>query len=90
MNADEFSKDLIATRTRNSKSVTLTLTAVEIFAIVSTIQISKAAISELGSMGECAKGAAKKMHDYLDPNSLLSRHLNEGWKLEGEGVASDD
>jgi hypothetical protein len=85
---NEFSKDLIATRSPNVEPVTLTLTAIEIFAIVSTIQIAKVAISEPGSIGECAKGAAKKMHDHLDPNSLLSLQLNEGWELEG--VSSDD
>ena len=83
----EFSKDLIATKARKLKQVTITLTAIEIFAIVSTIQIAKSSISELGSIGECAKQAAKKMHDCLDPNSLPSLLLNKGWELEG--VSSD-
>jgi len=103
MNGDtaknEFSKDLIATiatEARNTKPVTITLTAIEVFAIVSTIQIAKVAISELGSMGGCAKDAAKKMHYCLDPKSLLFLHLNEGWDLgksdnfEGKNFPAED
>ena len=85
---DEFSKDLVATKARNSKQVTITLTAIEVFAIVSAIQATNSACSQLGTMGECAVAVAKKMHDCLDPDSLLSLHLTEGWELEG--VSSDD
>jgi hypothetical protein len=81
-NADEYSKDMDATRARNLKPVTVTLTAIEIFAFVSTIQIAQSAISELGTLGECAVEAAKKMHGCLEFGSLLSLHLNEGWQLE--------
>jgi hypothetical protein len=84
----EYIKDLEATYERNTKPVTITLTAIEVFAIVSTIQIAKVAISELGSMGGCAQEAAKKMHDHLDPNSLLFLHLNEGWDLEKSNSSS--
>jgi hypothetical protein len=69
----EFRKDIEAPETRNLKPVNITLTAIEIFAIVGTIN----GIPEFGSYHECAKEAAKKMHNCLDPNSLLVRHLNE-------------
>ena len=81
---DEFSKDLVATRSRNVKPVTLTLTAIEIFAIVSVVQAAEgenAIIPKKSSLGNFAQEVAKKMHDHLDPNSLLSLHLKEGWKL---------
>ena len=86
MNGDtaknEFSKDLIATEARNTKQVTITLTEIEVFAIVSTLQLAKVGFYESGSIGECAKDAAKKMHDCLDPNSLLFLQLNKGWDLK--------
>jgi len=75
----EFSKALIATQTRNLKPVTITLTAIEVFAVVSAVQLAESVIPEFSSLGNCAKDAAKKMHDCLDSNSLLSQHLNEGW-----------
>jgi|SRR4028119_2284469 len=79
---NEYSKDVDATYERNTKPVTIKLTAIEVFAIVSAVQISENAIPELSPLGACAKEAAKKMHDCLDPNSLLSLHLNKGWDLE--------
>lgn len=85
---DEYSKDLIATHARNSRSVTITLTEIEIFAIVSTIQSAEIAIPELGAMGEFVKATAKKMQNSLNPESLLFLQLKEGWELEG--VSSDD
>jgi len=75
----EFSKDLIATLTRNTKPVTITLTAIEVFALVSAVQFAESIIPNSSSLGKCAKDAAKKMHDCLDSNSLLSQHLNENW-----------
>jgi hypothetical protein len=87
----EFSKDLIATETRNLKPVTITLTEIEVFAIVSTVQAAEAGnaiIPKKSPLGNFAKEVAKKMHDHLDPESLLSLQLNEGWELEG--VSSDD
>jgi hypothetical protein len=78
----EFSKDLIATQTRNLKPVTITLTAIEVFAVVSAVQLAKSVIPELSSLGNCAKDAAKKMHSCMDSNSLLYQHLNQGWDLE--------
>jgi len=84
---DEYSKDMIATEARNSRPVTITLTELEIFAIVSTIQCAENAIPELGSMGEFVTATAKKMHNLLNPESLLFLQLKEGW--ESEGVSSD-
>jgi hypothetical protein len=84
----EFSKDLIATVTRNSKPVAITLTAIEVFAIVSAVQFARGEIPESGSLGELALKTAKKMHDCLDPNSLLSLQLNKGWDLEKFGILS--
>ena len=81
---DEFSKDLVATQARNLKPVTLTLTAIEFFAIVSTVQAAEgenAIIPKRSPLGNFAKEVAKKMHDHLDQNSLLSLHLNQGWEL---------
>jgi hypothetical protein len=75
----EFSKDLIATQTRNLKPVTITLTAIEVFAVVSAVQFAESVIPESSPLGKCAKDAAKKMHDCLDLNSLLSQYLNKGW-----------
>ena len=85
---DEFCKSLDATYAQNTKPVTITLTAIEVFAIVSVVQISENAIPALSSLGDCAQEAAKKMHACLDQNSLLAQHLNKGWDLEG--VSSDD
>jgi len=85
---DEYSKDLIATHARNSRSVTITLTEIEIFAIVSTIQSAEIAIPELGFTGGFIKATAKKMQNSLKPESLLFLQLSEGW--ESEGVKSDD
>lgn len=81
---DEFSKDLIATQARNLQPVTLTLTAIEIFAIVSTVQAAEgenAIIPKRSPLDNFAKEVAKKMHRCLDPKSLLFLHLKEGWKL---------
>jgi hypothetical protein len=75
----EFSKDLTATRTRNLKPVTITLTAIEVFAVVSAVQLAESTISKSSPLGKCAKDAAKKMHNCLDLNSLLSQHLSQGW-----------
>ena len=83
---NEFSKDLIDTRARNLKPVTITLTAIEVFAVVNAIRFSESIIPKSSPLGKCAKDAAKKMHDCLDSNSLLSRDLNEGWG----GEASDN
>ena len=80
---DEFCKSLDATFARNTKPVTVTLTAIEVFAIVSAVQFSEFASPELRSLGDCAQEAAKKMHACLDQNSLLAQHLNKGWELEG-------
>jgi hypothetical protein len=80
--ATEFSKDLIATQTRNLKPVTITLTAIEVVALVSAVQLAESAIPKLSSLGNCAKDAAKKMHDCLDATSLLYLHLNEGWDVD--------
>ena len=83
---NEYSKDLMATVERNTKPVTITFTAIEIFAIVSTIQVADAEneiIPKNSPLCSYAKEVAKKMHDHLDPNSLLSLQLNEGWKSEG-------
>ena len=79
----EFSKDIIATQTRNLKPVTITLTAIEVFAVVSAVQFAESIIPESSSLGKCAITAAKKMHDCLESNSLLSQHLNQGWGGEG-------
>lgn len=77
---DEFNKDLYATYEQNTKTVTITLTAIEVFAIVSAVQLSEHEIPALGPLMDCAKKSAKKMHACLDPNSLLSQHLNRGWE----------
>jgi hypothetical protein len=37
---NEFSKDIIATQTQNLKPVTITLTAIEVFAVVSAVQFA--------------------------------------------------
>jgi len=84
---DEYSKDMIATQARNSRPVTIILTELEIFARVSTIQSAEIAIPELGVLAEFVTSAAKKMHNSLNPESLLSLQLKEGW--ESEGVSSD-
>ena len=49
----EFSKDLIATQTRNLKPVTITLTAIEVFAVVSAVQFAEsiATAKEVRSQG---------------------------------------
>ncbi len=83
---DEYSKDLMATFERNTKPVTITFTAIEIFAIVSTIQFANAGneiLSQNSPLCSYAKEVAKKMHDHLDPESLLSLQLSDGWKSEG-------
>jgi hypothetical protein len=80
--SDEFSKDLAATQTRNLKPVTITLTAIEVFAVVSAIQFAKSVIPDCSSLGNCATEAARKMHNCMDSNSLLYQQLNEGWDGE--------
>jgi len=80
--SDEFSKDLAATQTRNLKPVTITLTAIEVFAVVSAIQLAKSVIPNCSSLGNCATEAARKMHNCMDSNSLLYEQLNEGWDGE--------
>jgi len=85
---DEYSKDMKATYERNTKPVTITLTAIEVFAIVSAVQFSESVIPELSSLGACAKEVAKKMHHCLDPNSLLFLHLDKGWNLEKSNNSS--
>ena len=85
---DEYSKDLKATYERNTKPVTITLTAIEVFAIVSGVQLAQSVMPKLSPLANCAKEAAKKMHDHLDPNSLLALHLKEGWDLEKSNSSS--
>jgi hypothetical protein len=83
----EFSKDLLLTKARNEQPVTITLTAIEVFAIVSTVQAAElgyAIIPEGSSLYNFAKEVAKKMHNHLDPTSLLSVHLSEGWESGAE------
>jgi hypothetical protein len=75
----EFSKDLIATQTRNAKTVTITLTAIEVFAVVNAVEFAVSLNPKSSLLGKCAKDAAKKMYDCLDPNSLLSQHLKKIW-----------
>ena len=79
---NECSKDIDATYARNTKPVTVTLTAIEIFAVVSAVQASENANPALSPLGGCAQEAARKMHDCLDPNSLLSLQLNKAWNGE--------
>ncbi len=79
---NEFSKDMEATYARNTKPVTIMLTAIEVFAIVSVVQASENVNPALSSFGKCAQEAAKKMHDCLDPDSLLALHLNKAWDGE--------
>jgi hypothetical protein len=53
---------------------------------VSTVQVAdaeNAIIPNNSPLFKYAKEVAKKMHDHLDPDSLLSLQLNEGWKSEG-------
>ena len=64
------------------KPVTITLTEIEVFAIVSAVQLAESVMPKLSNFGNCAKDAAKKMHDCLDSNSVLFQHLNKGWNLE--------
>ena len=78
----EFSKDLTATETRNLKPVTITLTAIEVFAVVSAVQLAKSLIPKLSPLGNCATDAARKMHNCMDLNSLLYQHLNQDWDGE--------
>jgi len=85
---DEYSKDLEATYKRNTKPVTITLTAIEVFAIVSAVQVADGVIPESSSLGKCAKDAAKKMQDCMDSNSLLYKHLNESWDSETSNIQS--
>ena len=83
---DEFCKSLDATYAQNTKPVTITLTALEVFAIVRAmrvIQLSALVIPALSGLGDCAQEAAKKMHACLDQDSLLAQQLNKGWNLEG-------
>jgi hypothetical protein len=75
----EFSKNLIATQTRNEKPVTITLTEIEVFAVVNAVEFATSLIPKSSSLGKCAKDTAKKMHACLDPNSLLSQHLKKNW-----------
>jgi hypothetical protein len=91
MNGDieknEFSKDLIAAQARNEQPVTITLTAIEVFAIVSIVQVAEEGngiIPKMSPLGNFAKEVAKKKHNHLDPNSLLSLQLNKGWESGAE------
>jgi hypothetical protein len=71
-------------KTQNSpeeKLITITLTEVEVFAIVSAIQLAQSVIPESSDLGSCAKDAAKKMHKRM-ANSALYQHLNKGWDLD--------
>jgi predicted DNA-binding transcriptional regulator YafY len=61
------------------KLITITLTEIEIFAIVSAVQLAESVMPELSDLGSCAKDAAKKMHECMDSNSVLYQHLNKGW-----------
>jgi hypothetical protein len=79
----EKSEDLIAPETQqNSKLITLDLTELDIFAIVSTVQLAGNEIREDSLLYDAAKQVAKKMHDYLDPNSPLFFQLKKGWASE--------
>ena len=78
---NEFSKDLTATLTQNLKPVTVTLTAIEVFAVVSAIQLAKSSrIPESSPLGKCAEDAARTMHNCMDSDSLLYQQLSQGWE----------
>jgi hypothetical protein len=80
---NEYSEDLMTTVERNTKPVTITLTAIEIFTIVNTIQIADAEdgiISKDSLLCSYAREVARKMHDHLDPNSLLFLQRDKGWE----------
>jgi hypothetical protein len=82
---NEYNKGLQATYARNTKPVTITLTAIEVFAVVSVIQASEKTNPALTSLGRCAEEAARKMHGCLEADSQLSLHLTEAWN----GVKKD-
>ena len=73
----------VAAEANAAPRVKFTLTVEEVFALVSVIQIARASTPGLGAIGESARATAKKLHDALDPNSLMSQHLNEGWDIKG-------
>jgi hypothetical protein len=75
MQADEYSKDLEATKARNDPPVTIELTAMEVFAVVNAVRFAETIIPPSSPLGDVARLVAKKMHDSLDSNSLLSQHL---------------
>jgi hypothetical protein len=80
---DESSENLITPENRpNLQPITLDLTEIEIFAIVSTVQIAAVAIPQHSLFRGFAKQVAKKMHDSLDPNSQFFLHLKKGWDSE--------
>ena len=80
--SNQYSKDLEAVYEQNTKPVTITLTAIEVFAIVSAVEVSEIAVPASSDLLACAKAAAKKMQVCLDPNSSLFLHLKNGGDLE--------
>jgi len=60
-------------------NATITLTGEEILSLVAMAQLAYLSNPALGKLGECGKSAAQKIQASLDPNSLLSQHLREGW-----------
>ena len=72
----------MTTQMPGEKSVTITLTEIEPFAIISAVQLAESVMPELSDLGNYAKDTAKKMHDCMDTNSLLYQHLNKGWNSE--------
>jgi hypothetical protein len=75
MPVDEDSKELEATKARNDRLVTIELTAMEVFAVVNAVRFAETIIPPSSPLGSVARLAAKKMHDSLEEDSLLSRHL---------------
>ena len=60
-------------------NATITLTGEEILSLVAMAQLAYLSNPALGELGECGKSAAQKIQASLDPNSLLSQQLSEGW-----------
>jgi hypothetical protein len=60
-------------------NITVSLTGEEILSLVAMAQLAYLSNPALGELGECGKSAAPKIQASLNPNSLLSQHLSEGW-----------
>lgn len=66
---------------RDSQPLTITLSLREAFNLITALQLALFMETELGFIGELGKESTRKIHNSLDPASLTSQHLNDGWNL---------